>query len=33
MMPPPIGSDRFAFDTEDGAQYQGFDIAPHPDEE
>lgn len=33
MMPPPIGSDRFAFDTQDGAQYQGFDIAPHPKEE
>jgi hypothetical protein len=31
LMPPPIGSDRFAFDGEDGKQYKGFDLAPHPE--
>jgi phosphatidylserine/phosphatidylglycerophosphate/cardiolipin synthase-like enzyme len=31
LMPPPIGSDRFSFDGEDGAQYTGFDLQPHPE--
>jgi hypothetical protein len=28
-MPPPIGSDRFAFNGLNGAQYINLDLVPH----